>query len=142
MVSVGPERQAMGTLHHDASVVDWPEKLRNMILCDSDLFTAQYKPWWLLCPSTDPSLPGPEPSSSQAVPGEQQSLIKEQASRASPPIATLVPLPPFLTVQHLELCQLKLFLPLNNKCISLLRENTEIGLSDDCRHTDTCFSLC
>ena len=28
----------------------------------------KYKPWWLLCPSTDPSLPGPEPHSSQAVP--------------------------------------------------------------------------
>ena len=44
----------------------------------------------------------------------KRQLITEQAS-ASPPISTLVSLSSFLTVQHLELCQLKLFLPLNNK---------------------------
>lgn len=35
VVSVGPEGQAMGTLHHNASIVDWPDEyLSNMIQFD------------------------------------------------------------------------------------------------------------
>ena len=43
-------------------------------------------------------------------------LLIEGREKAFQPVAALVSLPTFLTVQHLELCQLKLFLPLDKKC--------------------------
>ena len=102
----------MGALHHDASVVDGPEKWSNMIRFDTVSLNTNPGGSFAL-PQTQASQALNQTAVKQYLANTRQ-LIKEWA-RASSPIATLVPLSSFLTVQHLELCQLKLFLPLNSK---------------------------
>ena len=103
----------MGALHHDASVVDWPGKWSNMIRYEVSLSLKTNPGGSFALPQTQASQALNHTAVKQYLANTRQ-LIKERA-RASAPIATLVPLPSFLAVQHLELCQLKLFLPLNSK---------------------------